>query len=107
MTLAKFAYWLATTAYGRGKIAGFSGDTAMPTGRVPRGWPARLRLIQRSTRLVRVSTDATRQSGYPSRPGSVTYSLSPLGVRATAFGQLRNGCLTNGQCCLPLFTCGL
>jgi hypothetical protein len=35
----------------------------MPIERVPRGWPETLRLIQRSTCRVRVSTDATRQSG--------------------------------------------
>ena len=52
-----------------------------------------------------VLTTAIRQSGYPSRPGSDTYSFAPFGVSASLFGQLRKGCLTNGQCALPLSTC--
>ena len=72
----------------------YFGDLA---GALPAVAPGTRRSIQRSTVRVAVSTDATRQSGYPSRPGSETYNFRPSGVSATEFGQLRNGCLTWGQ----------
>jgi len=63
MTVAKFAYSFKTTRYGCGAIAGFTGETAIPSGRVPRVCPAGRKSTQRVTRRSAVSTTATRQSG--------------------------------------------
>ena len=63
MTLAKFAYSLVTTAYGVAKIVLFSGEIAMPSGRVLRVCPAGRRSIQLFTLRWLVSTTATRESG--------------------------------------------
>jgi hypothetical protein len=84
----------------------FSGEAISPEGRVPKELPGARKSIHRCTVREAVSTAATRQSGYPSRPGKDTYSWRPSGVRATEVGQLRKGWLTNGQCRLPPLAAG-